>query len=571
MTMMTTEEDHEESNHTNYHLPLIAIIRNLSGLFAYNNDNEYHDDDDYYDDVVSTLDNNNNATEEQKHQQQQQSSNVIIYIYIIVVVVVGCIFVFSVGRLTYRCCQAVHRSDDARRDDNEYEEEEEEANDIDDDNDNDDDDYADDEEYGRLQQRGQFVDKDGNVIAQKPRRARAHAPKRYTFDNDQDDDGYTQISGLTFGYQTVDLMTVSPYDDQPTTTNHPESQSLLKASGYNNSNKNQYKYNNNAAITPQSQQEQTGTYVSGPYEYDLATIVHKQPHGYFSVFISIIQIITMIAMIAMNDNDSTTMTTPQHLKFSQFISDNVSDAMKEEVGSTFYGYAPIHDNPMIGPYNPQTNRLVTILVGITKTSTYGAIFDHGDWYRLLTPVLFHGGWIHILICVLLQLHIGYQFECEWGSTTYTIIYAISSMGATFLSLKLVASSSNNTITSTNNSVAIGASGAIMGLLGGKMAEVVYRCCETAITDRDYIGRDMRQRQCCIILPMVFIIMILSIVATNICPYIDYAYQLGGFLFGFCIAMIVFSSKGLFSKEICTKVFFLTLGLGLFIVCILFIT
>ena len=123
MTMMTTEEDHEESNHTNYHLPLIAIIRNLSGLFAYNNDNEYHDDDDYYDDVVSTLDNNNNATEEQKHQQQQQSSNVIIYIYIIVVVVVGYIFVFSVGRLTYRCCQAVHRSDDARRDDNEYEEE----------------------------------------------------------------------------------------------------------------------------------------------------------------------------------------------------------------------------------------------------------------------------------------------------------------------------------------------------------------------------------------------------------------------------------------------------------------
>jgi membrane associated rhomboid family serine protease len=112
---------------------------------------------------------------------------------------------------------------------------------------------------------------------------------------------------------------------------------------------------------------------------------------------------------------------------------------------------------MIGPSMiPTNNELIIEWVGTSKETILDSIFNQGEWYKLLTPILFHSGFIHLIINILIQLQIGYQFECEWGSCIWIIIYILGAVGSTLISLKLLPNA---------EFISIGSSGAIMGLFG----------------------------------------------------------------------------------------------------------
>jgi membrane associated rhomboid family serine protease len=180
------------------------------------------------------------------------------------------------------------------------------------------------------------------------------------------------------------------------------------------------------------------------------------------------------------------------------------------------GVAPMSLNPMIGPYPDALSEWGG------KNSVL--IIDDNEYYRLLSPILLHAGVIHLLGNVAVQLETGVFFEREWGSIRWLIIYIGSAIGSTILSVIVMPAA-----------VSVGSSGAVMGLFGGKLAEVMLRCCENQITKQDRVAATVRREQCCVVTFSVIIVMAFSFI-----PFIDWAAHLGGLITGFLIGLVMFS-------------------------------
>lgn len=79
----------------------------------------------------------------------------------------------------------------------------------------------------------------------------------------------------------------------------------------------------------------------------------------------------------------------------------------------------------------------------------------GDYYRLFTSIFLHAGIFHLL-CNMYSLYVlGPQVESFYGKIKYLSIFIISGISGSLLSTAL----------SGNNTISVGASGAIFGLLG----------------------------------------------------------------------------------------------------------
>jgi len=85
---------------------------------------------------------------------------------------------------------------------------------------------------------------------------------------------------------------------------------------------------------------------------------------------------------------------------------------------------------------------------------FGPLIDKGEIYRLFTSNFLHGGIIHIAFNMYALYSIGPQVEELYGKWKYIIIYFLSGIGGSLLSYYMLP-----------NTLSIGASGAIFGLLG----------------------------------------------------------------------------------------------------------
>ena len=85
---------------------------------------------------------------------------------------------------------------------------------------------------------------------------------------------------------------------------------------------------------------------------------------------------------------------------------------------------------------------------------FGPLIDKGEIYRLVTSNFLHGGIIHLAFNMYALYSIGPQIEELYGRMKYIIIYFLSGIGSSLLSYYMLP-----------NTLSIGASGAIFGLLG----------------------------------------------------------------------------------------------------------
>jgi membrane associated rhomboid family serine protease len=162
------------------------------------------------------------------------------------------------------------------------------------------------------------------------------------------------------------------------------------------------------------------------------------------------------------------------------------------------GVAPLHVNPMVGPYPDVLSEW-----GAKNTVL---ILDANEYWRLLTPILLHAGVIHLICNVAVQLETGVFFEKEWGSLRWLIIYLTSAIGSSTLSCIIMP-----------NSLSVGSSGAVMGLFGAKLSEVVLRACERVRTKQDRVAHSVRKEQCCVVSCSVVLVLAFSFI-----PYVDWA-------------------------------------------------
>lgn len=84
------------------------------------------------------------------------------------------------------------------------------------------------------------------------------------------------------------------------------------------------------------------------------------------------------------------------------------------------------------------------------------IFGNGsDWWRIFTVGFIHSGFFHIFFNMLLIWFIGRQLEYRLGSLKFTMLYLCSIIASSFAILWI----------SENNSVTVGASGGVYGIMG----------------------------------------------------------------------------------------------------------
>jgi rhomboid protease GluP len=86
---------------------------------------------------------------------------------------------------------------------------------------------------------------------------------------------------------------------------------------------------------------------------------------------------------------------------------------------------------------------------------YGVAVNDGQYYRLLTVALVHGGWVHLICNMLALFSIGTPIENFYGKNKYVFILLTS----------LITGSLASYLFNPLNTYAVGASGMIFGLFG----------------------------------------------------------------------------------------------------------
>jgi len=98
----------------------------------------------------------------------------------------------------------------------------------------------------------------------------------------------------------------------------------------------------------------------------------------------------------------------------------------------------------------------------SNISPNNCICDTGQVWRLITPIFLHAGILHIFSNILFQIRFGYTLEVRWGWIRFFIVYLLCGIMASLWSSVL-----------NKDSVSVGASGALFGLVGSDITYVLY--------------------------------------------------------------------------------------------------
>lgn len=173
------------------------------------------------------------------------------------------------------------------------------------------------------------------------------------------------------------------------------------------------------------------------------------------------------------------------------------------------GFAPPAQNPMLGPNE------TTILENGAKWTPY--IVRRGEWWRLISPMFLHIGFVHLLSNLVVQLCCGWWLEFRYGSLKYGILYILSGVGGTLTSAIFLP-----------YLVSVGASGAIYGTISLFLLDLIQEY-HTRYRGSFFVKMSL----------ITTIISILVSFLIGLLPMIDNYMHLGGFVFGMELSLIMF--------------------------------
>ncbi|KAL5069934.1 hypothetical protein RYX36_020821 [Vicia faba] len=167
-----------------------------------------------------------------------------------------------------------------------------------------------------------------------------------------------------------------------------------------------------------------------------------------------------------------------------------------------FSFQPIRENPLIGPSSSTLTKM-----GALKWEN---IVHQNQWWRLLTCIWLHAGIIHLLLNMMCIVFISIRLQL--GFLRMGLIYLLSGFGGSVLSSLFI-----------QNSISVGASGALFGLLGAKLSELlanwtIYSDKLTALLD---------------LLTIIVINLVIGIF-----PLVDNFAHIGGFATGLLLGFIL---------------------------------
>eukprot|EP00250_Pteridium_aquilinum_P016651 c23222_g1_i1 orf=324-1460(+) len=169
-----------------------------------------------------------------------------------------------------------------------------------------------------------------------------------------------------------------------------------------------------------------------------------------------------------------------------------------------FSFQPYSENPLFGP-SAQT------LQNMGGLDTDKVIHDNQGW-RLVTCMWLHAGVIHILANMLSLLVIGIKLEQEFGFVKIGIIYLLSGLGGSLLSSLFL-----------QNRISVGASGAVFGLLGAMLSELITNW-------------SIYESKCGALCTLIVVVAIN--LAVGILPHVDNFAHIGGFIVGFLAGFVL---------------------------------
>lgn len=145
----------------------------------------------------------------------------------------------------------------------------------------------------------------------------------------------------------------------------------------------------------------------------------------------------------------------------------------------------------------------------------------GEWWRLIGANFLHYGSFHLATNMLSLFFVGRLIEFSLGAKYYLTIYSLSGIGSmltfTLLSFRL----------GLGNAFLVGASAAIMGLIGAILAIAL----QIWLKRRNSVKAKRRLQQIILIIGIQFIF-------DNIVPQISFHAHLFGFIIGFLISSVL---------------------------------
>lgn len=166
-------------------------------------------------------------------------------------------------------------------------------------------------------------------------------------------------------------------------------------------------------------------------------------------------------------------------------------------------FQPFKENPLLGPSSSALEKMGALDVN-------KVVHQHEGW-RLITCMWLHGGIFHLLANMLSLLVIGIRLEREFGYVRIGLLYLISGFGGSLLSALFIQSN-----------ISVGASGALFGLLGGMLSELITNW-------------SIYANKVAALLTLVVIIAVN--LAVGILPHVDNFAHIGGFVSGFLLGFV----------------------------------
>ena len=164
--------------------------------------------------------------------------------------------------------------------------------------------------------------------------------------------------------------------------------------------------------------------------------------------------------------------------------------------------------------------IMTLLPGLGDEIFYrgmsinGFILE-GEWWRIITSMFLHGGFMHVLFNMFSLFLFGPELEKIAGKTRFLAIYLLAGIGGGLATL----------LTQNMMYASVGASGAIFGIFGA-FAAILYRYRHTM--------PQLRQ----VILPII----VISVILTFLQPNVNETSHIGGLATGFILGMFFFKPK-----------------------------
>ena len=194
-----------------------------------------------------------------------------------------------------------------------------------------------------------------------------------------------------------------------------------------------------------------------------------------------------------------------------------------------FGSASINENPYFGP-----SILILITFGAKDAEL---IIEKYEYWRLLSAIMIHAGVYHLSTNITMQLLISGYLEHIWGARVFFIIYFSCGIVGYLCSCCFL-----------YNSVSVGSSGSIMGLLASWLVDIFFNLQEMRSEETLDVLMIHSQR---VMLYSVAAAIFLTL-ATSGNSGVDWASHAGGCIYGAIWACLLFQvriKKGAITLEI----------------------